>query len=353
MPEVDFPSRRTLAPMEAAGRPLARRESVGLEGRTRRWLVFFHESMKPTADKLQDLMGLNIQLSEFKWDHFPDGFPNLQINSKDAQNLEHFYGTCFLCSFHTPAVIFEQLSLLYALPRLRARNFRIILPWFPTGTMERVETIGQIATAASLARMLSAIPAGPGGPATLVIYDIHALQEQFYFADNILVELKSAIWLLKQKLDEMKKENPGEEIAIAFPDDGAHKRFYSKFEGYEMVICNKIRQGDQRIVKVKEGDPSGKHCVIVDDLVQSGGTLLQCAKPMKEMGAIKVSCFCTHGVFPNKSYQKFIGNADIHKFWVTDSVPSTVAELEGKAPFEVLSLAPLLEKYLMGVAEDV
>merc|ERR1712066_1224764 len=98
--------------------------------------------------------------------------------------------------------------------------------------------------------------------------------------------------------------NPAEKIAIAFPDDGAHKRFKSKFAGFPMIICNKVRDGDKRLVAIKEGEPKACHCVIVDDLVQSGGTLLECAKPLKEGGASKVSCWCTHGVFPKESWKK-------------------------------------------------
>lgn len=293
----------------------------------------------------------------------------LQVKAEDASRIESFYGVAVLVSFHDPAVIFEQIALVYALPRMRARNMRVILPWFCTGTMERVETRGQIATAATLARMLSNIPMGPTGPVTVVVFDIHALQEQFYFGDGVLIELKSAVKLLSRHLEKLKEENPDEGIAIAFPDDGAHKRFKSKFSGYEMIICNKVRgAGTERKVVVKEGSAEGKHCVIVDDLVQSGGTLLQCAKPLKEMGATKVSCFVTHGIFPKTadedgvvtpSFEKFFpANTkkndfpEIHKFWVTDSVPSTIKKLEGHEPFEVLSLASLIGDYLNGSTED-
>mmetsp|Transcript_33385 Transcript_33385/g.72999 ORF Transcript_33385/g.72999 Transcript_33385/m.72999 type:complete len:332 (-) Transcript_33385:71-1066(-) len=313
-----------------------------------KWLLFFHESMRPTANRLKDLMGDNLQLSELEWNHFNDGFPDLQVKFDDAQALEMFYGTCLLVSFHTPAVIFEQLALLYALPKMRARNFRVILPWFCTGTMERVETLGQVATAATLARMLSHCPMGPSGPVTYVIYDIHALQEQFYFGDTVLVELKTAVWILKDHLKKVLENCPGETFAIVYPDDGAHKRFKAKFNDFYTIVCNKVRKGEERLIEVKEGDPKGKHCVIIDDLVQSGGTLLQCAKPLKEMGATKVSCWCTHGVFPQNSFEKFFNHPLIHKFWVTDSVPTTAALVDGKAPFEVLSLAPLIRDYLMG-----
>jgi len=300
------------------------------------------------AVQMKQNMGDQVELCDLKWLHFPDGFPNLEVKKDDALRLENFYGTCIILSLHSPAVIFEQLCLLYALPRMRARNFRVILPWFSTGQTERVEKIGQIATASSLARMLSATPACPTGPSTVVIYDIHALQEQFYFSDNVLVELKSAVWLLKLELDRLKKENPGEEIAITFPDDGAHKRFKPKFDGYHIIVCAKVRDGDKRIVQIKEGEPTGRHCVIVDDLVQSGETALESIKSLKEQGASKVSCYATHGIFPKESFKKFIGNDALHKFWITDSIPTTVSAVAGHQPFEILSLAPLLAEYLRG-----
>jgi len=315
----------------------------------RKWLIFYHETVQNTAEEVKAIMGASAELSAMEWKHFNDGFPDLAISSDDAKRLEEFYGTVFIVSFHTPAVIFEQLCLAYALPRLGAKRLRIFLPWFSTGTMERVETLGQIATAASLARMLSAVPIGPAGPATVVIYDIHALQEQFYFSDNVLVVLKTAVYQFKKTLELLRVDNPGEEIAIAFPDDGSHKRFKSKFKGLELIICNKVRDGDERKVVVKEGDPANRHCVIIDDLVQSGGTLLECAKPLHAMGATKVSCFVTHGVFPNEAWKRFVGNALIHKFWITDSIPTTANVVKGQAPFEVLSLAPCIADNLIGV----
>jgi phosphoribosylpyrophosphate synthetase len=67
------------------------------------------------------------------------------------------------------------------------RSLTLVLPYFPTATMERVEEEGQIATAKTLARMLSAIPITNAGPTRLVCFDIHALSERFYFADSYVV----------------------------------------------------------------------------------------------------------------------------------------------------------------------
>ncbi|RWV85518.1 hypothetical protein GW17_00052683, partial [Ensete ventricosum] len=72
-------------------------------------------------------------------------------------------------------------------------------------------------------------------------------------------------------------------VTIAFPDDGAWKRFHKQLMHFPMVdcwtetiVCAKVREGDKRIVRIKEGNPEGRHVVIVDDLVQSGGTLIEC-----------------------------------------------------------------------------
>lgn len=104
---------------------------------------------------------------------FADGFPNLFINNAQDIRGQH---VAFLASFSSPAVIFEQLSVIFALPRLFVASFTLVLPFFPTGSFERMEEEGDVATAFTMARILSNIPISRGGPTSLVIYDIHALQ---------------------------------------------------------------------------------------------------------------------------------------------------------------------------------
>lgn len=104
---------------------------------------------------------------------FDDGFPNLFINN--AQDIRGHH-VAFLASFSSPGVIFEQLSVIFALPRLFVASFTLVLPFFPTGSFERMEEEGDVATAFTMARILSNIPISRGGPTSLVIYDIHALQ---------------------------------------------------------------------------------------------------------------------------------------------------------------------------------
>ncbi len=263
------------------------------------------------------------------WQNFNDGFPDLRV--KDAAELRNSH-VVFLACFDSPAEIFRQLSVIYELPRLAVKSLKVVLPYFSTGTMERVDEEGEIATAATLARMLSNIPGTMSGPVQIIIYDIHALQERFYFSDKVVPRLETAIPLLLDRIKDM------ENIAVAFPDEGAWKRFARMFEGYQLVTAHKVRDLDGRKVIIREGDPCGRHVVIVDDLVMTGGTLIQCRKALLDNGAAKVSAYVTHGVFPGDAWQRFAGQ-DFANFWITDSCPGTAVKIEGKKPFEILSLA--------------
>ncbi|ESR51511.1 Ribose-phosphate pyrophosphokinase 3 [Citrus sinensis] len=280
-----------------------------------------------------------IELRSINWRKFKDGFPNLFIPNAHGIRGQH---VAFLASFSSPGKIFEQLSVIYALPKLFVSSFTLVLPFFPTGTSERMEDEGDVATAFTLARILSNIPTSRGGPTSLVTFDIHALQERFYFGDTILPCFESAIPLLLNRLQQLPDSD---NISIAFPDDGAWKRFHKQLQHFPMIVCNKVRDGNQRIVRIKEGDPRGRHIVIVDDLVQSGGTLIECQKVLAAHGAAKISAYVTHGIFPNASWERFEQDtggkpeSGLTYFWISDSCPVTVKEVMSKPPFEVLSLA--------------
>jgi phosphoribosylpyrophosphate synthetase len=168
------------------------------------------------------------------------------------------------------------------------------------------------------------------------------LQERFYFGDSVLPLFESGVPLLLEQLHMLKGEQ--KVITVAYPDEGAWKRFHGAFRDFPEVVCTKVRDGDKRIVRLKEGNPKECHVVIVDDLVQSGGTLIECGKLLRALGAAHVSAYVTHGVFPQASYQRFEpekenGSFGWRKVWITDSCPQTSAAVAGRAPFEVLSLA--------------
>eukprot|EP00656_Telonema_subtile_P013275 TRINITY_DN16734_c0_g1_i1.p1 TRINITY_DN16734_c0_g1~~TRINITY_DN16734_c0_g1_i1.p1 ORF type:complete len:269 (-),score=53.30 TRINITY_DN16734_c0_g1_i1:33-758(-) len=169
--------------------------------------LFFHPSMQHVAEDIQKLHPDKIELGRCSWKQFPDGTPNLAIAPRDHGKLRKpRTQTCFLGNFSQPGDIFEQIAVIYALARGGSRQFRVIVPWFVTGTMDRADEAGTVATAMTLARILSATPLCATGPTQMVVYDIHALQEQFYFSDNVQVELKTAVYLLRQQLFSLSEE---------------------------------------------------------------------------------------------------------------------------------------------------
>ncbi|EXB77040.1 Ribose-phosphate pyrophosphokinase 4 [Morus notabilis] len=309
----------------------------------KRVYLFYCSECEDLAQKVASQSDF-ITLQTIKWRSFDDGFPNIFINNAQELRGQH---VAFLASFSSQGVIFEQLSVIYALTRLFVASFTLVLPFFPTGSFERMEEEGDVATAFTLARMLTNIPISRGGPTSLVVYDIHALQERFYFGDHVLPLFETGIPLLKQRLHKLPDSD---KIVVAFPDDGAWKRFHKQLDHFPTVVCNKVHEGDKRIVRIKEGNPAGYHVVIVDDLVQSGGTLIECRKVLVAHGAAKVSAYVTHGVFPKRSWEQFTHKDGLEKaftyFWITDSCPLTVKAIANRAPFEVLSLAGSISEAL-------
>jgi phosphoribosylpyrophosphate synthetase len=155
--------------------------------------------------------------------------------------------------------------------------------------------------------------------------------------------MNTAIPLLRHALEHDAK---GREIAIAFPDEGAKKRFGALFpKEFHTIICAKVRgENDTRIVKITEGEARDKFCIVVDDLAQSGGTLIECKDALFAEGAKEVAAFVTHAMFPNDSWRKFLPDAPTKtkpftSFYLTNSIPTTAAKVNGVAPFKVLSLA--------------
>lgn len=300
-------------------------------------ILFYHPSMSQLAESIA--RESDVPLGEILWDKFPDGWPNLFI--RDVQRVRQ-QKVVFLASFESPASVIEQFAVIDAIPRYFAASLQIVLPFFPVGTMERIDRDGEVPTAVAMSRLLSsASPCRPSGPTLITTFDIHALQERFYFGDMVIADLRSAIPLLKDKLAEMETGN----LAVAFPDAGARKRFGHLFPESPLILCEKRREGDTRKVHITEGDPGGADVVIVDDLIQTGGTMVDAARALKDAGARTISAYATHGVFPHEAWQRFTNDL-FDKVWVTDSCPRTVEQIKVRPPFEVVSLAPLIAECL-------
>mmetsp|Transcript_3648 Transcript_3648/g.4854 ORF Transcript_3648/g.4854 Transcript_3648/m.4854 type:complete len:391 (+) Transcript_3648:72-1244(+) len=275
-----------------------------------------------------------------KWEKFPDGTDQIEIGGFYPHNLLSGEHVLFLASFHNNDVTLSQFQVMIALLQSFIESLTVVLPFSPVGTMERVIREGQVATAATYAHMFSSLP-NCGRPTRLMVYDLHTLQNRFYLHGNAVASLHTAIPLLKQRLKNHKVD------CIAFPDDGAAKRFGSFFEDMPVIVCGKTRgEGDIRTVVIQDGNATDKHIVIVDDLVQTGGTLYETGKVLKEAGAASVHAFCSHAVFPADSWKRFTIGGDracFETFWVTNSIPTVTDKLPVEdGIFQVLDLMDLI-----------
>lgn len=152
--------------------------------------------------------------------------------------------------------------------------------------MERVTVEGEIATENVDAHYWKTLPVLESGRKVVrLLFDHHTLQNRFYFTDgNCKVRQYSAIPTFVEKLKELKKRKE-EGYVIVFPDAGSYKRFSPFFKEYDTVVCGKQRTDhNRRVITIEQGNPKDKKVIILDDLVRSGGTLLECAKKIKESG---------------------------------------------------------------------
>lgn len=314
----------------------------------RPYTILAAEAMHSTAQRLvaTDTTG-RFQYHHSKWRTFSDGTDNITLGGFDPEDKVAGRDVLFLASFHNNAATLSQLhALTWLCESAFIGSLTVLLAYLPTGTMERYLEKGRIPAANTLAKMLSALPAVGGKRTRVMIYDVHAPPTQYFFDNNTAATLHTACPLAIEKINAMDADQKID--CVAFPDDGACKRFAGFFRkhlpGVEIVTCSKVRTASNtRVVVISEGAPAGKHVLIMDDLIQTGGTLFECAVSLKTAGAKTVSGFIVHAVFPNGSWKRFMKGGDrgvFKRFWLSSSNPSVCDTIPSNDVFEVLDLAP-------------
>jgi ribose-phosphate pyrophosphokinase len=302
-----------------------------------KYQVIAGPAMEEFAKNIVSIDPKRFLYHESRWEKFSDGTDNIHLGGFRPVNRIAGQNILLIASFYNNDVTLSLFSAMVALLQSFVESLTVVLPFYPVGTMERVLEEGQLATANTYAQMFSNLPSC-GKPTRLIVYDIHTLQNRFYLHGNAVASLQTTIPLLINALRDTGID------CIAFPDDGATKRFGGMFKGlgFEIVTCGKIRNGDKRVVHIQDGNASGKKIVIVDDLVQTGGTLFECGVALKHAGAIEVSAFVAHAVFPNTSWNRFLKTGDrncFHKFFITNSIPTIVRNMPKDDVFVILDLA--------------
>lgn len=235
-----------------------------------------------------------------------------------------------------PENLMEMLLMIDAAKRASARHITAVMPYFGWARQDRKDKPRVPIAAKLVAKMLEA-----AGATRIITMDLHADQIQGFFEKPVDHLFASTIFL--PYLKSLNLDN----LTIASPDMGGSKRAYAYSKALEsdVVICYKQR-AKANIISHMEliGDVTGKNVVLVDDMVDTAGTLTKAADLMMERGALSVRAICTHPILSGTAYER-LEASKLEELIVTNSIPLKKASKKLK----VLSCADLFAEVMYNV----
>ncbi len=232
--------------------------------------------------------------------------------------------------------LFELLLMIDAAKRASAYKVIAVIPYYGFARQDRKDR-----PRVSIGSKLSADLLSAAGVDRIITMDLHADQIQGFFdvpVDHLFGSAIFAPYIQNLKLDN---------LAISAPDMGGSKRAnaYSRHLQSEMVLCYKLRKKPNVIEEMSViGEVEGRNIVIIDDMVDTAGTIVIAANKLKERGAKSIRAFATHPILSGNAVER-INNSSIEELVVTDSVPLSVQSDKIK----VLSIAGIFANTIRAV----
>lgn len=291
--------------------------------------LFSGNSNTELAQKVAKEAGVALSHSEVTT--FADGEVQVEIHeSVRGENVFVIQSTC-------PPVnqnYMEMFIMLDALKRASAKQITAVIPYYGYARQDR-----KVAPRAPISAKLTADLLTTAGAQRVVAVDLHAAQIQGFF--NVPVDHLFAIPTLARAWRE--SQGVGNEFVAVSPDAGGVERcraFAKRIEA-SIAIIDKRRSGPNEAKALHLiGDVAGKTAIIVDDMIDTAGTLTQAVDSLYKNGAKRVFAVATHPVLSGPAISR-LKESPIEKVWVTDTIPlSEAAKNCGK--IEVISVAPVL-----------
>ncbi|WHZ32842.1 ribose-phosphate diphosphokinase [Desemzia incerta] len=309
--------------------------------------IFALNSNKPLAEKIAKVVG--VELGKISVNQFSDG--EIRINIEESIRGDHVY---IIQSTSSPVNdnIMELLIMIDALKRASVKTVNIVIPYYGYARQDRKARSREPITSKLVANMITR-----AGADRILTLDLHAAQIQGFF-DMPVDHLLGAPLLANYFLD---NGIANEDTVVVSPDHGGvtRARKLAEFLKAPIAIIDK-RRPKANVAEVMNiiGNVEGKKCILIDDMIDTAGTITLAAQALEDAGATEVYACCTHPVLSGPAIER-IENSVLKKVIVTDSIQLTedkmsdkivqisVSELMGdaiKRIHENKSVSPLFEK---------
>ena len=253
--------------------------------------------------------GLGINLGDMQVEHFADG--EFSVNYKDSIRGKDVF--LVQSTYPSSDNLMELLLMIDAAKRASAHYIAAVIPYFGWARQDRKDKPRVSIGAKLIADLLSV-----AGVTRLITMDLHADQIQGFF--NVPVDHLYASTVF---VDYLRKSSDLENTVIATPDVGGAKRAnsYAKFLGVPMVICHKSRAKANEVAEMTIiGEVEGKDVILVDDIVDTAGTICKAADLMIKNGARSVRAIASHAVLSDPATERIDASA-LKEIIFTDSIP--------------------------------
>jgi len=302
-------------------------------------LVFSLSSNVELTDRVCAL--LKIKRSESEILHFADG--ECLAKSKADVRGKKIYIIQSTCSPVNDRIM-ETLIFIDSVKRANCKEITLIAPYFGYARQDRIAHVNEPITARMVADLFS-----KAGVSRVITIEMHTSQFQGFFGcpcDNLSPAATYAEYLNKKFKEEGIKE---EDVAIVAPDHGAISRardVLNSFPEASLVVIDK-RRPRPNVAEITNivGEIDGKICVIVDDIIDTGGTLIAASHALKERGAKGVYICVAHPLFSHNAFERFENNEDITQVLTTDVIEHP--EFKNSKKVFVLSVANMIASVIV------
>ncbi|SOU85695.1 ribose-phosphate pyrophosphokinase [Tenacibaculum dicentrarchi] len=296
--------------------------------------IFACSQSTELAEKIAKEYG--IPLGDVTTTHFSDGEFQPAFEESIRGRRIFLIGSTFPSTDN----LMEMLLMCDAAKRASARHITAVMPYFGWARQDRKDKPRVAIGAKLVAKLLES-----AGATRIMTMDLHADQIQGFFEKPVDHLFGSTIFL--PYVESLRLDN----LTIASPDMGGSKRAYaySKFLESDVVICYKQRQKANVISHMELiGDVKGKNVILVDDMIDTGGTLTKAADLMMKRGALSVRAICTHPILSGDAYER-IQNSKLTELIVSNTIPLK----KSVSKIKVVNCAPLFADVMRKVHDNV